>query len=154
MVYYSMSKTRFDQSAKAIVIEELTKHGEPALAAKVVGFSLKTIQQHGRRDEEFAQAIYEALQHYRATIAREIHRRAIDGWDEPVYQGGHLVGTKRKFSDALLALHAKRHMPEEYGDKKTVTHNNQGSIDVASMTPEARALLRKLLEIEAPDDGC
>ncbi len=142
----------FDTRAKSAFIETLARTGEPALAAKACGFSLATCQNHARRDEEFAQAGFEALQAYRATIAAEIHRRAIEGVDEPVYQGGQLVGYKRRYSDALLLAHAKRHMPNDYGDKKTITHNHNQSIDASSLTPESRELLRKLLELEAPDE--
>jgi hypothetical protein len=29
--------------------------------------------------------------------------RAVDGWEEPIYQGGKYVGDKRKYSDSTLA---------------------------------------------------
>lgn len=146
-----MGKT-FDKTAKSAFVENLRITGEPALAAEACGFTLATVQKHAQKDEEFGLAGFEALQSYRATIAAEIHRRAIEGVDEPVYQGGDLVGHKRKYSDALLLAHAKRHMPNEYGDKKTITHEHTQALDVTSLTPESRELLRKLLELEAPKD--
>ena len=146
-----MPKT-FDKRAKHIFIETLRATGEPAAAAAAAGFTLTTCQRHAHRDEEFAQAGFEALQAYRATIAAEIHRRGVEGVDEPVYQGGECVGTKRKYSDALLLAHAKRHMPNEYGDKKTITHNHQQQLDANLLTPESRELLRKLLELESKEE--
>ena len=143
---WKMASHRFDTHAKDTFVENLRITGEPAAAAEACGFSLTTVQNHGRRDEEFARAVFEALQSYRATIASEIHRRAIEGVDEPVYQGGKLVGKKRRYSDALLLAHAKRHMPDEYGDKKTITHEHTQALDVKHLSPEKRELLRKLLE--------
>ena len=142
---------RFDTAAKSQFIENLMETGEPALAAKACGFTLATCQKHARDDEEFARAGFEALQAYRATISAEIHRRAIDGVEEPIFQGGMEVGSKRKYSDALLLAHAKRHMPNEYGDKKTITHEHVQALDAASLTPESRELLRKLLELESKE---
>jgi len=144
-----MGSRRFDQAAKDIYVETLRETGEPAAAAEACGFTLATVRKHGVKDLEFAEAALEALQSYRATIAAEIHRRAIEGVDEPVFQGGVCVGYKRKYSDALLLAHAKRHMPEEYGDKRVVTHEHAQKLDVANMTPESRVLLRKILELES-----
>jgi hypothetical protein len=147
-----MMARKFDTAAKSQFIECLIETGEPALAAKACGFSMATCQRHAQKDEEFAQAGFEALQAYRGTIAAEIHRRAIEGVEEDIFQGGIHVGSKRKYSDALLLAHAKRHMPNEYGDKKTITHNHTQSLDAASLTPESRELLRKLLELETPPE--
>lgn len=48
----------------------------------------------------------------RDSIRQELFRRGIDGWDEPIYQGGKLVGAKRVFSDACLIALAKMRLPE------------------------------------------
>ena len=50
-------------------------------------------------------------------IEAEIIRRSIEGIDEPVYQGGRLVGFVRKYSDRLLELAAKAALPEKYREK-------------------------------------
>jgi hypothetical protein len=52
----------------------------------------------------------------------EIRRRAIEGWNDPVYQMGQRVGSVRKYSDVLLIFLAKRLMPE-YRDKVTLDVN-------------------------------
>lgn len=46
------------------------------------------------------------------TIRREIARRAIDGWDEPVWHQGAEVGVIRKFSDRLLEFMGRMYLPE------------------------------------------
>src|SRR5205807_601275 len=61
-----------------------------------------------------------------AHIEAEIRRRAMEGWDEPVYQQGARVGTVRKYSDTLLIFYAKRRMPE-YREKQALDVNNVGA---------------------------
>ncbi|MDG1301118.1 MAG: hypothetical protein P8R37_05970 [Opitutae bacterium] len=48
----------------------------------------------------------------------ELHRRGVDGWDEPVFdiKGNH-CGDKRRFSDACLIFMLKSLKPEVFADK-------------------------------------
>ena len=57
-------------------------------------------------------------------IAREdeADRRAMDGHDKPVYQGGRLVGHVTEYSDSLLALQLKAGNPGKYADHSKVEH--------------------------------
>ena len=49
---------------------------------------------------------------------KELHRRAVDGWEEPVFDiKGNLCGYKRKYSDACLIFLLKSLKPETYADK-------------------------------------
>jgi hypothetical protein len=50
----------------------------------------------------------------------EAMRRAVDGWDEPVYQKGEQVGVVRKYSDSLLALLLRGRRPDVYRDNAQV----------------------------------
>ena len=50
----------------------------------------------------------------------ELQRRSIEGVEEPVYQGGELVGYKRKYSDTLLLGLLKSEDPDKYSDKQQV----------------------------------
>ena len=52
----------------------------------------------------------------------EAVRRAKEGVEEPVYQGGKLVGHVQKYSDTLLIFLLKGAKPQKYGDK--VRHTN------------------------------
>ena len=44
----------------------------------------------------------------------EADRRAMQGWEEPVFQGGVQVGAVRKYSDKLLELQLKANNPKKY----------------------------------------
>jgi hypothetical protein len=71
-------------------------------------------------DEEFREQIAEARGRGAETIRDEIRRRAIEGVDEPVFHQGDVVGHVRKYSDRLLGMMAKAHLPE-YRERVEVT---------------------------------
>lgn len=49
---------------------------------------------------------------------RELHRRAVEGWEEPVFdvKGNH-CGNKRRYSDACLIFMLKSLKPEVFSEK-------------------------------------
>lgn len=84
-------------------------------------------QKHYRwlKNPVYAKAFADCYEEACESLEREARRRAIDGWDEPVYQGGELVGTKRRFSDALLIFLMKGAMPDKYRDNIRVEHGDR-----------------------------
>lgn len=73
----------------------------------------------------------EAKDLYRDKVSRAVHNRAIDGWLEPVFYKGELIGYIRKFSDRMLELQAKRYIPA-YRDKSAVDLNVAGGVLVVN----------------------
>ena len=55
-------------------------------------------------------------------------RRAIDGFEEPVFYQGAVVGAVRKYSDRMLELLLKGHAPEKYKDR--VQHSGDVKVNV------------------------
>lgn len=51
--------------------------------------------------------------------------RGINGWDEPVFYRGRIVGHVRKFSDEMLKLALRSMKPEKYSDRKQVEVANK-----------------------------
>lgn len=47
-------------------------------------------------------------------LEQEAYRRAVEGVEEPVYQGGELVGTVRRYSDKLLEFLLRGRRPQVY----------------------------------------
>jgi hypothetical protein len=68
-------------------------------------------------DASFLEAFKQAKILAGETLEAEAIRRAHDGVDEPVYQGGRLVGWKRVYSDTLLIFLLKGLMPEKYRER-------------------------------------
>jgi hypothetical protein len=97
--------------ARAVFLEALSKAYSVTEAARLAGFARSTAYLTRDQDDEFAAAWEDAVEQGTDVIRAEIRRRAVDGWDEPVYQRGELVGHVRKYSDRLLELEAKRRDP-------------------------------------------
>ena len=68
------------------------------------------------KDDDYAKAFDHAKQEAVETLEAEARRRAVDGWEVPVYQGGRKVGAIRKYSDLLLIFLLKAAAPETYRD--------------------------------------
>lgn len=81
-------------------------------AARAAGVSPMTVRSHLKNDPAFKDAYDEAYEDFKEALQNEALRRAIMGWDEPVYQKGEQVGTIRKYDTRLLELLLKRHIPE------------------------------------------
>lgn len=84
------------------------------------------------RDEKFARAWDAALEAATDVLEKEAVRRAVQGVDEPVYQGGKQVGSITRYSDTLLIflLKANRdkfrqaNMPPLVGTQNNLTINS------------------------------
>lgn len=144
----------FTRERQQLYCAELQRHGEPAAARVMVGLAESTVRHQETVNPEFASMVAEAMHIYRSRLAQEIDRRAVEGWDEPVYHMGMLVGYKRRYSDTLLLAQAKRHNPE-YRDSIKVdqtTHVDGGlGLALEQLSDQSRELLRKIIEIEAGD---
>ncbi len=68
----------------------------------------------------------------------EARRRAVDGVDEPIYQGGQLVGSKTKYSDRLLEVILKKKDPS-YRDYQPQSTNvgiwGEGNVNIEFNIP-------------------
>src|SRR5437660_1395509 len=115
------------QQAQEAFLVSFAKYANVAAACKKVGISRNTVYQWQEHDESFALAYKQAELDAADVLRREAFRRAVVGWDEPVYQLGRLAGTVRKKSDAVLLAMLKARVPE-YRDKVDINANIQGSV--------------------------
>ncbi len=92
--------------------------GHISEAAKIAKCNRAVHYQAMKKSEDYALAFSFARQQAVEVLEIEARRRAVDGWEEPVYQGGELVGTKRKFSDILLIFLLKAANPDKYADRQ------------------------------------
>lgn len=72
---------------------------------------------------DFVEEYEQAEQCYLESLEKEVHRRGVEGWDEPVYQMGMKVGSKRKYDSTLLLALLKSKKPE-YRDGTSVNIAN------------------------------
>lgn len=83
-------------------LDALAKIGTVAGACRAVGRSTTNAYRTKERIPEFS-ARWDAIQaaHTGAAI-EEAMRRAVEGWDEPIFHAGKQVGVRRRYSDGLL----------------------------------------------------
>lgn len=128
-------------------IAAYVEKGTIKAACDHAGINRSTFYDWQEKDETFSFRFKQAETLYNETLRDEIHRRAIEGWEEPLASAGKLLGTVRKFSDTLLIFHAKMRMPE-YREKTQVEVT--GKVDV---TGAKELLLERLARHEETHDS-
>jgi hypothetical protein len=109
--------TNFTTDRQEAFLEALRQVPNITYAAIQSGVSRKTAYNHRDQDPEFAAAWDEALEEGVDMIELEAHRRAVQGYTEPVFYMGAIVGHVIKYSDALMARLLQAHRPEKYSEK-------------------------------------
>lgn len=74
--------------------EALAKSASVTDACQVVGMSTTSAYKARDRIMGFRNRWDDAADRARPAIESEVRRRAVDGWDEPVFQGGKQVGVR------------------------------------------------------------
>ena len=81
-------------------------------AGKMVGRTAPVLSAFCNRDAELKTALEQAWAQGAEYLIEEARRRGVDGWEEPVFQGGKQVGTVRKYDSNLLMFSIKGRRPE------------------------------------------
>lgn len=145
-----MSRPRIDENLtaekrprnkKALFLESFALNANVMLSARAAGVSRQAVYQWLEHDQDFAFAFNQAKEEAKDVIRAEIYRRAVEGWDEDVYQLAKFAGTVRKYDTTLLIFHAKM-MMSEYRDKQTVDVNANvtGSVQTSDLSNDLRLL--------------
>jgi len=154
---YRRQHTQFTPERKNRYLKVLEETGERALARADIGISSTTVFEHRSKDPAFRDAEDETLRKHAAVYSTEMKRRAVEGYQEPVYgskgagMGMAVVGWVTRYSDRLLLELARRYEPEYTPRTKieSVSTVTQDSLGLQDLSPESRADLRRILEREA-----
>lgn len=119
----------------------LAECGILSQAAEAAGVDRVTVWRRRQDDAEFARACDEAIDMAADKLEGEARRRALEGVEEPVYQGGQLIGTKTVYSDSLLALLLKGRRKRVFAERVETTGADGGPVKtqvlVATGVPSA-----------------
>jgi len=145
-------KTKFTPARKHKFLEAFRRLGLLHTSAAVVDVVPETIRRHRKDDSTFAADYDEALQDFRETLESEAYRRAVHGLKEEIYYQGGVVGTKLNYSDRMLELLLKRHIPE-FRDKHQVDMNISGGVLVVPGNEETAEEWEARLKEEQTSGG-
>lgn len=121
---------------RAIFLASLSECGNVTKAAEAVGVNRVYLYEVRAEDEAFKKQWEEAAKLGALRLEDEARRRAIDGWEEPVWHKGKRCGKVRKYSDTLLIVLLKAHHPDKYAERNKTEHS--GSIDIAKAIEDGR----------------
>lgn len=116
-------------------LKAFAENGTLTHAAEAAGCDRSSHYYWMEHDPEYPALFTEAAHRANDSLEREALRRAVEGIEKPVYQGGKKVGSIREYSDTLLIFLMKGAIPSKYRDRVDV------SFDVSA---EARRLADEL----------
>jgi len=159
-----------DDTTREAIVRRIQKYGRDigdihAMRDAGVPGTRGTLRRILEADDELQAMIAVARGRDPEVIRDEIRRRAIEGAVEPVFgslgagMGSGEIGAKRVYSDRLLEMMAKAHLPE-YRDTRhlEVTGANGGPVevenpDVAAAVDRFTAQIKRLAERAAAESG-
>lgn len=117
-----------DEAKREKFLAELAKSCNVSASCRVAGIGRQTAYDWREKDEAFALAWDGAEQEAVDRLEQEAWRRAVDGFEEPVFHQGEEVARVRKYSDKLIEILLKGHRPERFVDRIKAEHT--GTIPV------------------------
>jgi AcrR family transcriptional regulator len=144
------------ETAKKLFLENLRKTGNVTKSAKSAGMSRTHIYYYRRADVDFERAWDDAIEQRIDDLEENASQRAIDGWQEEVYQNGKLVGHKTRYSDAVTIFMLKKLRAQKFRDSVEITGAEGGPMRVEHLTDEQLMKIIKRgarAELELDDDG-
>lgn len=89
--------------------------GSISAACMATGISKRTLAKYRANNPDFDDEVLKIKCAVGGALESSLIERAIDGWDEPIYYRGELVGVQRRFDNALGWNLLQKLNPEEYG---------------------------------------
>lgn len=113
---------------RKLFLDQLALGKSPAYACKAADIGYSTAHQWRKDDPEFAAQWLDAVEHGVDLLEDECRRRAYDGYDKPVFQGGEQVGVVREFSDTLMVLMMKGRRKAVFSERTELTGADGGPV--------------------------
>lgn len=145
------TRAQLAQQKKAF-LEAFRRCGIITRACEASGVARRTVYSWQEHDEHFLADFHEAETIATEVLESEMHRRAVEGVDKPVYQGGKLVGTVTEYSDTLLIFALKARDPK-YREVSRHEHTGKDGepLSLAVLLQRAREYKAQTAEADAVD---
>lgn len=138
------TKMRMTAKRRETFLAELARHGNVTAASHAASPNAakarlvrSTFYDLRKRDPEFKDAWDHAVDMATASVELELRRRAVEGYDEPVYSQrlGTQIGSIRRYSDHLLLALAKKLDPSYRDGARIDIHNENNQIKGVLIVP-------------------
>jgi hypothetical protein len=137
--------TNYRDKKRRLFLQALATTPRVGKAAKMAGITPKTAWNWRHDPDPQWQADLQLAERLGLQRAEsEMWRRHLDGVEEPVYYQGHLVGTKRVFSDTAGIFMLKGAMPSKYRERVEQHTTVSGSVAHAHLHLHAETPLDEL----------
>lgn len=132
---------RIRQQKKQAFLASFTVMGNISAACREAGINRDTYRYWMEHDETFGFYVAQANQAATEHLEETAYRRAVEGSQKAVYQGGELVGHHTETSDTLLIFLLKARAPEKYRDRydQAAGRGEAGPLRVVFETVDDRA---------------
>ena len=126
-----MSRTKFDDDAKARFLAVYGRWGRMGEAASAAGVTTPTVRKALEEDEDFAEAMMTQEEEYKTKLIGHHQDLLFNGVEKNRYdKDGNLIETSRDYPIRLIELELKKH-DEGYRDKREVKMDLTGGVLVA-----------------------
>lgn len=131
------NKTTRTPARDAKFLDAIRKGATVSDACAAACYTRSIAYTYRTQDPKFAEAWDEANEDAIERMEREADRRAVEGYDRPVFHNGVEVGSERRFSDVLLIFRLKAKRPDVYRERTelsgdlTVTNQLANRLDNA-----------------------
>lgn len=110
-------RTKLTTRARMVFLAHLRQTANVTEAAQMINMARRSLYDARERDPEFAKQWDDAVEEATDALEREARRRAVEGWDEPVFYKGQLQGYIRRYSDRMLELLLRAHRPDKFSER-------------------------------------
>jgi len=142
-----------DEKTIQAYLVELERTGRYGPSARAAGMSYGTLRRMRARDSHFEDDERDAMNFYCENVLEAaLHKRGVDGWDEPKFHNGKVCGHIRRFDGSLLAMHVKRHNPA-YKDKSPIDATFNGGVLIVEKPCDTEKEWREEFTNDDADEG-
>ena len=133
------------QSRKKRFLDAFAQCGVICQAAEMAGITDRSHRSWMAHSEQYRAAFKEAEERAIQVLEVELRRRAVEGFEDPVFYQGKEVGAVRRYSDLLLIFLLKARRPDVYREVRETKLSgglvNQTTVTVVHELHEGPAAL-------------
>ena len=126
-----MSRDKFDDRAKGIILDEYAKWGRIGESAFHAGVTAQRVRKELEDDEDFGEAMLVAEEAYQDKLVNHHQNLIFDGTIKKVYdRNGNLVSEETIYPIPLIQMELRRHI-KGYREKQEVSVTHKGGVLIA-----------------------